>query len=160
MSKYFFPRGTPFHERINILGPESCWEWQGARTKDGYGVYIPTKGNPHYAHRCAYERIHGPIPDGLLVCHKCDNPPCCNPDHLFLGTNKDNIDDRHRKGRTRTGVLRGAANPRAKFTIGEVRVIRARLANGESRKAIAKELDVHPESIARIARRKSYKEVI
>jgi hypothetical protein len=71
-----------------------CIEWKGRTDKDGYGTIGSRR-----AHRVAWEQTFGPIPDGLQVLHKCDNPPCCNPDHLFLGTRTDNMNDKVRKGR-------------------------------------------------------------
>lgn len=77
-----------------------CWEWTGSRNEDGYGV-IQIAGSPTKAHRAAWVLSgRGPIPDGLLVMHACDNPPCCNPAHLRLGTVAENNADRHSKGRT------------------------------------------------------------
>ncbi len=73
---------------------EKCWEWQGTRNTRGYGIF----GN-RGAHRVAYEFFYGLIPDGLVICHKCDNPPCVRPDHLFAGTRGDNFEDMIRKGR-------------------------------------------------------------
>jgi hypothetical protein len=75
-----------------------CWEWTGARFRYGYGAQ-GWKGKNHKAHRIAWELVNGPIPDGMCICHHCDNPPCCNPAHLFLGTMQDNMDDKHAKGR-------------------------------------------------------------
>lgn len=78
---------------------EGCWEWQGAANKKtGYGV-INWRGETRYTHRVAWEFWCGLIPDGLFVCHGCDNRKCMRPDHLFLGTNQDNIDDMVQKGR-------------------------------------------------------------
>lgn len=77
--------------------PGACWVWTGATLK-GYGQ-IGDAGVVKYAHRVAYELAFGPIPDGLMVCHRCDNPPCCNPDHLFTGTALDNVADMVGKGR-------------------------------------------------------------
>ncbi len=78
---------------------DSCWEWQGSRTHGGYGEAC-FKRNRKSAHVFAYIAAHGPLPDGVCVLHKCDNPPCCNPLHLFLGTFAENNKDRNRKGRS------------------------------------------------------------
>jgi hypothetical protein len=84
-------------------GPDACWLWTAGtfRLRNGYGKFgaDPAASRTVYAHRFAYELSHGPIPPGLLVCHHCDNPPCCNPAHLFLGTIADNMRDMSDKGR-------------------------------------------------------------
>ena len=72
-----------------------CWEWRGLRDKHGYG----RKGPYKTTHRLAWEWANGPVPAGMCVLHRCDNPPCCNPDHLFLGTQADNLADMVAKGR-------------------------------------------------------------
>ena len=83
--------------------PETgCHIWMGCVCKDGYGrLGAVPKGTPQLPHRKAYEQFVGPIPDGLKVCHRCDVPSCVNPDHLFLGTQKDNLRDMFAKGRAR-----------------------------------------------------------
>jgi len=84
--------------------PDACWIWRGSTTAYGYGnIRVGGRGTQVaiYAHRLAYEYFVGPIPPGLLVCHACDNPPCTNPAHLWLGTPADNMHDRDRKGRHR-----------------------------------------------------------
>lgn len=85
-----------------------CWIWAGTCNWKGYGT-ISIGGVQRKAHRASYEAFVGAIPDGMLVCHKCDNPPCVNPDHLFVGTAKDNAQDRDAKGRRgHTGSQRTA----------------------------------------------------
>ena len=89
--------------RVDTGGEDvECWEWTGARSPAGYGRIKGDNGTLQ-AHRVAYELTHGPIPDGLFVMHSCDNPPCCNPAHLSVGTNADNVHDSMRKGRARSG---------------------------------------------------------
>lgn len=82
---------------------DECWPWVGPRDPDGYGEVKVNPWRGWRAHRAMYTWTFGEIPDGLLVCHTCDNPPCCNPSHLFLGTPLDNVLDMVRKGRQRTG---------------------------------------------------------
>jgi hypothetical protein len=86
-----------FWNKIDKGSIESCWNWK-LRTVGGYGA-TRVNGKSVQAHRVAYELTFGPIPSGLLACHKCDNRSCCNPYHLFLGTDKDNALDRENKGR-------------------------------------------------------------
>lgn len=85
----------PFDQRV-VPQPSGCWEWTGAIRKDGYGQ-CGRRG----AHRAAYEHAYGPIPKGMFVCHSCDNPPCCNPAHLWIGSSHDNLVDCALKGRAR-----------------------------------------------------------
>jgi hypothetical protein len=84
-----------------------CWEWQNYRSPDGYGRSTG-HGGEVMVHRIAYADRHGPIPAGMQVLHRCDNPPCCNVEHLFLGTALDNVADRVRKGRTAAGAKHGS----------------------------------------------------
>lgn len=109
--------------------PETgCWLFAGRWTGQKYGSYKAGGGHYRAAHRFFYERFVGPIPDGMLVCHKCDTPPCVNPSHLFLGTTTDNAQDRKRKGRQ---DYSGERNGRALLTWPEVLEIRAAPVGGK-----------------------------
>jgi hypothetical protein len=77
---------------------EGCWEWTGSQLRRRYGIFS-FRGTNHYAHRTAWELAFGPIPADKRVLHRCDNPPCCRPDHLFLGTQSENLLDMMAKGR-------------------------------------------------------------
>jgi len=87
-----------FLSKIKISLPDNCWEWEASKNKGGYGQFAVNK-KPKLAHRVAWELKHGSIPNGLCVLHKCDNPPCVNVNHLFLGTRQDNLKDMRNKGR-------------------------------------------------------------
>lgn len=98
---------------VDTRNPDECWEWQGTRMKTrGYGR-ISIRGVLYAAHRLAYEMAKGPIPADLFVCHSCDNPPCCNPAHLFLGTALDNNRDAQGKGRSSRGERHARTLPKA-----------------------------------------------
>lgn len=91
------PVNDRFWEKVDQRG-DGCWEWTAALDTNGYGHFI-IEGRNHAASRVAWMLTHGPIDAGLFVCHRCDNPPCCRPDHLFLGTALDNARDAVAKGR-------------------------------------------------------------
>lgn len=111
--------------------PGECWEWNGYRHSFGYGMISRVGQHTMLtAHRVSWELTNGPIQDGKQVLHKCDNPPCCNPAHLFLGTHLDNMADAVAKGRLSFPVMRGESNPKARLTEGQVVEIRKRYAAG------------------------------
>lgn len=113
------PLSKRFAKQIEKRGPDECWPWKGGRNGEGYGrIYFD--GNTHNAQRAAWILFRGPIPEGMFVCHSCDNPYCVNPAHLFLGTPTDNMRDRDAKGRQ----ARGERDGNAKLTEDNVRAIR------------------------------------
>ena len=107
-----------FWSKVARTTPDACWPWAAGRIPNGYGAFAQG-GRNHGAHRIAYMLTNGPIPEGLCVLHRCDNRPCCNPAHLFLGTLGDNNTDRARKHR---GVY-GDEHPSATITFVQGREI-------------------------------------
>lgn len=106
-------------------GSGACWEWTGMKSTSGYGFLHLAPGEKVMAHRFSYALHVGPIPAGKLVLHRCDNPPCVNPRHLFCGTHKDNTADMFAKGRAKPGDMTGTNNHQAKINEDVVRAIRA-----------------------------------
>jgi len=134
-----------------------CWVWRGSTNTGGYGALV-TRGKFMAAHRASYFTFVSPIPPGLSVLHRCDNPPCINPDHLFLGTQKDNMADMVSKGRR--APTAGVFNGRAKLTKEQVCRIRDLIADqGMLLREIAKMFEVHVETISRIKHRIYWKDV-
>jgi hypothetical protein len=129
--------GTPRRPSTGIFG-EDCWEWIGLLDEHGYGKY-----SARVASRVAWELTFGPIPEGLFVLHRCDNPPCCRPDHLFLGTNADNMADAAAKGRKRNTWSKG---PRV-LDPAIVRAVFERA--GEPGADVARALGISPAAVSR-----------
>jgi hypothetical protein len=129
-----------------------CTEWQGPIDGDGYGKFQNTLGMSPYAHRAIYEIRHGKIPDGMCVLHHCDNPPCGRDNHLWLGTNADNMRDMATKGRSTIGEK----NPKATLTEIEVLAIRDLINNGISKQIIAKAFKVDYHVIYKIATQRTW----
>lgn len=102
-------------DEILVENESGCLNWPASTDISGYGR-LWTGVREMKAHRYAYERAHGPIPEGMLVCHHCDNPPCCNPEHLFLGTNSDNMNDMYKKGRGHSSHSSGERSTNSKLT--------------------------------------------
>lgn len=128
---------------------EGCWEWTASTGDGGYGR-ISIGDVRHQVTRVVWEVTFGPIPAGMLVCHSCDNPPCVRPDHLFLGTQRENMKDAGRKGRLSLG------HPR-KLTVDQLRELRAAYDAGASPSRLAPLYDVSVSHAYRLATRKSRK---
>ena len=137
----------------------SCWLWSGAVCKDGYGrIGFYSGGKQFYTrtHRIAWEITYGEIPPGLMVLHICDTPACCNPAHLRLGTNDDNVADMLAKGRQATGENSGAS----KLSAEDVRRIRHEYAEGREKYAeIAKRFGVAAATVGAIVTRKTWRHI-
>jgi hypothetical protein len=120
---FAFHQPTPekFWANVSVRSDDECWPWIGTTFYEGYGRTV-YDGRVQGTHRIAWKLTNGPIPNGALVCHKCDNPPCCNPKHLFLGDDNANAQDKTIKGRN--GVPKGTAHGMAQLTDEIVRAIR------------------------------------
>jgi hypothetical protein len=134
-----------------------CWEWTGRKDKDGYGrIEFENRDRP--ASRVMWIVTNGPIPPGKQVCHTCDNPPCINPDHLFLGTNLDNVIDSIKKGR-KIGFNIGETNNMTSLTGELVSQIRAEYAKGTAQVEIGKLFAIPKVTVHNIVKRKTWKHV-
>ena len=134
-------------------GDQACWLWTGALNR-GYGSFQVGKRKA-YAHRFAWALAHGPIPTGMLICHRCDNPRCCNAAHLFLGTCADNMADKTLKGRQSQGEGHG----RAKLTETEVREIVAEADHGIRGAALARRFGVTRTAVCDILHGRNWNQV-
>lgn len=159
-----------FWSYVDVRSDDGCWEWQKTRAPNGYGrIYIGKKG--YCASRWIYGVLHGPIPDEMQVCHRCDNRACVRPDHLFLGTRSDNMRDCASKGRNimqrkphlsslhlkrcRSNV-KGERHGNAKLNAQDVLAIRARLKSGERAALVASDFGISEPYARAIARRRSW----
>lgn len=170
-------------EKVNKT--ESCWVWTGQTVGRGYGK-VGFRGKTARAHRVIWELLYGPIPENLFVCHKCDNPPCVNPEHLFLGNSKDNVQDMVKKGRNAKGksngrvlhpekypigdnhysrteperLARGEKHGMSKLTQEKVKKIREEFSQNVSMKTLANQFGVTKQTVWRIVREKGWRTTI
>ncbi len=151
------PLEERFWAKVEKRASSECWVWRGYRLPKGYGTIglAGHRGSKILTHRLAYALVNGPIPEYICVLHSCDNPPCVNPAHLFLGTQKVNVDDMIAKGRQRHA--RGASNGRPKLNECDVRNIRIEFAKGDVTQAsLAYFFGVTPSVISRVIGRQKW----
>lgn len=172
------PKNTPddFWRKVAVGKPDECWEWLGSHNREGYGLI--SWGNVTYrAHRIAYALATGAtLPrerrgkTTVLVCHSCDHPWCCNPNHLWPGTQSDNMQDRDAKGRTPLGdahharshpehMARGSTHGMAKLSESDIPIIRSRLASGDRKSEIATMFGVTRQAIHHIGTGRAWRHV-
>lgn len=158
--KAIIPLEERFFSFVLKGGDGGCWIWVGPRDGKDYGKIHATgrSGKQWKAHRLSYELHKGQIPAGMEVCHSCDNPSCVNPDHLWLGTHKQNMADCSAKKRTGDRPLKGEAVGTAKLDWRTVRLIRLAASLGASYVDIAKVADTHPTNVGLIVSGKHWKE--
>jgi len=143
------------HKKVN-----GCWEWQGKLNNSGYGCYtkrINKEKTEVRAHRRSYEIFKGEIPEGMLVCHTCDNPSCCNPDHLWLGTPKENTQDCIKKGRFLNAKKRAvSAGKMTEETVIEIRRLHT---EGMKSKDLEEKFNISQSNVSSIVNYKIWKHV-
>lgn len=153
------PLTQRFEEKYIPEPNSGCWIWIGGQYQSGYGN-ISINNKKQKAHRVSYEMHKGKIPEGMFVCHSCDNPLCVNPDHLWVGTAIDNNADRHAKGRSNGGTdgpkqpAIGAKNPNSKLTEKQVMEI---YRDPRSYTKISKDYGVRHAAVWRIKKKKTWR---
>jgi hypothetical protein len=140
--------------KVDKRGPDECWPWLAHRDKDGYGrIRLGGRGSPDVqASRVVWEVTYGPIPEGLCVLHRCDNPPCCNPAHLFLGSDADNRADKIAKRRHSAGLTHG----RLRINREQGAEILVLWAHGVTQREIAEHYGVSSQLISLVCLRKTW----
>lgn len=146
-----------FRDKVSVKSLEECWEWQGSRNARGYGQISMggRNGRPELAHRVSLALTGVNVPRGLGVLHHCDNPPCVNPRHLYVGDQKQNAKDAIERGQ----FLVGSRAPSARLTEDQVREIKSLIASGFTDRQIAEDLPVSRSSINKIRKGAMWKHV-
>ena len=148
------PLSERFWPKVEMIPFHDCWEWIGATNKDGYGQLILENRKHASAHRVSWEMANGTdIPEGMFICHACDNPPCVNPKHLFVGSHADNMEDMALKGRCNVGI----SNRNARLSEREVIAIRKAYADGGiTQKELGAKFGLGAPHVCRIINRKRW----
>ncbi len=150
------PLANRFKRHISQPDANGCILWTSTRHRDGYGmIHVKTGKRMALAHRVAYELANGPVPEGMFVCHTCDNRLCVNPSHLFVGTHRENMDDMFSKNRE----ARGEKLPQSKLSESSVISIRTEFANGSTCTELGRKHCVSHSSITNVIRRVTWKHV-
>lgn len=148
-----------FYFNIAFNSDNDCMEWKGTKKKNGYGQFETLNKKWVHAHRHSYSIFNGKIPQGICVLHKCDNRICVNPEHLFLGTKKDNTQDMINKGRRGVTSLKGEKNHKSKLLESDVIKIRNLYSKGKNCTQIALIYNLSISAIDRIVRKISWKHI-
>lgn len=158
-------RTAPLADRFwsKVAKGGGCWLWAGGLSTTGYGR-LKIEGKWQRAHRVSYRLAYGAIPEGLVICHRCDTPACVNPAHLFAGTHAENMADMVRKGRGNwasgcSGFPAGSAHPNARLTEAAIAAIRSRLSLGEKPASVAASFGVQSRAIRDVARGRTWSHV-
>jgi hypothetical protein len=146
-----------FWGRVKVGHKNECWPWLGGQKGNGYGQFNPKEGTSIVASRMAWILTHGKISRKLHVCHKCDNPICCNPNHLFPGTPSQNLQDAINKGRHWT--TNGERRKNHKLNYLDVLQIRALVGGGISRRKVAKQFGVSHSTVVTVVNRRAWRHV-
>lgn len=154
MPNQYNAAANDFWSNVDKSHADGCWLWTGCMARSGYGR-IHINRRDFRAHRVAYEKAVGPIPEGLILLHSCDNRRCVNPAHLIPGTRLENNQDRDAKGRAAAGKRNG----RSKLTESEIAEIRSAHASGQSMRSIGKRFNVSGNNVAKICDGRTWRTV-
>jgi hypothetical protein len=148
--------------KVARRGNDECWEWTGGKDSGAYGMLVIAAPTPSgrtmlRASHVALLLDGTSVPEGFMACHRCDNPPCVNPAHLYVGDQDSNMQDKKERGRI--AVARGSENGISKLTEDDVRDLRTRAAAGVSRRILADEYGIDPSNLSYIIRRKTWTHV-
>ncbi len=148
-----------FWGKADKRGPDECWEWNAAKDNAGYGWFYLC-GKMYRAHRISWVVENGSIPEGKLILHKCDNPPCVNPGHFFIGVQKDNVLDMERKSRAShpSGAFHGSRTHPEKLSLTDLKVLEIRkcYSEGESQVKIAGRFGISQSQVSRTINRRNW----